>query len=189
MNEKRVYTYSWYFVAFVTLASWALLLWDFTHQGVPSHHFMANKEYPAISNWWGGLTVPLLAAFLVYRINSRLFKDVQEAQRKKEWLRIQTGFFLALLFALSLSVFFTLNYSDVPMYMLLSLPIAALFTPIYRAERLLGFVLGMVYTFGGVLPLLIGTVFSLVGFLLYKGVRPAIRYGVEKIGSLIISKP
>lgn len=184
MNEKKIYTYSWYFVAFIALASWALLLWDFTHQGVPSHHLLANKEYPAISNWWGGLTVPLLAAFLVYRINARLFTDVQEEQTLKEWLPVRTGFFLALLFGITLSVFFTLNYSDVPLYMLLFLLVAALFTPIYRAECLLGFVLGMVYTFGGVLPLLIGTVFSLVGFLLYKGVRPAVRYGIEKVGRL-----
>jgi hypothetical protein len=186
MKEKKVFTYSWYFLAFVTLGSWALLLWDFTHQGVPSHHLLANKEYPAISNWWGGLTVPLLAALLVYRIQSRFFTDTQEEQRVKVGQQMRMGFFLGLLFAIALSVFFTLNYTDVPMYMLLLLVVASLFTPIYRAECLLGFVLGMVYTFGGVLPLLIGAIFSLVGFFLYKGVRPAILYSIEKVHRLTV---
>lgn len=180
MNKKNFRTYSLYFVAAVTLAVWALLLWDFTHGGVPSHHILANENYPAISNWWGGLTVPLLCCLLVYRIYSRLFKNTAEENQDMQWRQIRNGFFIGLLFAVILSIFFSLNYADVPLYMLFVLLIASLFTPIYRAECFLGFVLGMVYTFGGVLPLLVGSVFSIIGILFYKGIRPIILYIIKK---------
>jgi hypothetical protein len=81
------------------------------------------------------------------------------------------GFAGALVFGIALSVFFTLNYSGIPANMLKALLIAALFFPIYRAECLLGFVLGMTFTFGAVLPMLIGSVLATLGAVLYLLVR------------------
>jgi hypothetical protein len=51
--------------------------------------------------------------------------------------------------------------------MLVGLLVFAFFFPIYRAECLLGFVLGMTYTFGGVLPIIIGTVLVLITGAIY----------------------
>ena len=52
-----------------------------------------------------------------------------------------------------------------------SIFIIALFFPIYRAECLLGFVMGMTFTFGAVLPTGIGSIFALIGAVLFLFVR------------------
>jgi len=82
------------------------------------------------------------------------------------------GFAGALLFGILLSTFYTLGYSDIPGLMVNSIFIIALFFPIYRAECLLGFVIGMTFTFGAVLPTGIGSIFALIGAVLYLLVRP-----------------
>jgi hypothetical protein len=76
------------------------------------------------------------------------------------------------LFGIALSTFYTLGYKDIPGYMVNSLFFIALFFPIYRAECLLGFVIGMTFTFGAVLPTGIGSIFALIGAVLYLLVRP-----------------
>jgi hypothetical protein len=47
----------------------------------------------------------------------------------------------------------------------------ALFAPIYRAEYVLVFVLGMTVTFGVLLPTAFGSIVALVAAVLYRGVR------------------
>ena len=46
--KKRIYC-----TILVTVFIWTLLLWDYFHGGVPSHHLLQNKDLPAFSNWWG----------------------------------------------------------------------------------------------------------------------------------------
>jgi hypothetical protein len=53
-----------------------------------------------------------------------------------------------------------------------SLPNIALFLLIYRSEYLLGFVLGMTYTFGAFLPAAIGLLVCLVSFVTYDFIGP-----------------
>jgi hypothetical protein len=55
----------------------------------------------------------------------------------------------------------------------------ALFYPIYRAECLLGFVLGMTFTFGAVLPTGIGSILASIGFLTFNLVEPAVRFAIR----------
>ena len=64
------------------------------------------------------------------------------------------------------------------MYVLIPL---ALIIPIYRAEFFLGFVIGMAYSFGVVLPTLIGIVLALSGALLYLYVRRGILFIFQQI--------
>jgi hypothetical protein len=62
--------------------------------------------------------------------------------------------------------------------------LVALFLPIYRAESVLGFVLGMTFAFGSVLPILFGSIVALLSALLYQYVRPVIvRLGQWVFGS------
>ena len=82
------------------------------------------------------------------------------------------GFAGALLFGVLLSTFYTLGFADIPGLMVNSIFIIALFFPIYRAECLLGFVIGMTFTFGAVLPTGIGSIFALIGAVLYLLARP-----------------
>ena len=182
MDEKAFFNIRLYFTGTVTFAIWGLLAWNHYHGGVPSHHILANKDLPEISNWWGGLLLPLLTWFLLYRIQKRVIRDINgNSETVKFPKHILYGFAGSLLFGVLLSIFFTLNYSDIPGYLLLGLiPLAMLF-PIYRAECLLGFVIGMTFTFGAVLPTGIGSILAIVCAILFLLVRPAILYIASRI--------
>ena len=86
MNEKMFYKTRLYVTAIVTIAIWTLLAWNYYHGGVPSHHILAKKDLPSISNWWGGLLLPLLTWWLLYRIQKRVvdnknaYSDMQQPQ-------------------------------------------------------------------------------------------------------------
>lgn len=166
-----------YCTAIVTFAVWTLLAWNHFHGGVPSHHILANKDLLAISNWWGGLVLPLLTWFLLYRLHKRIIRSNtlhSETATYPNHIHIRHGFFGALLFGILLSVFFTFGYSDLSGYMVLGLFPLALLLPMYRAECLLGFVIGMTFTFGGVLPTVVGSIFASISAILYRLVRPGI---------------
>lgn len=177
MNEAVLFKTRIYFSGIVTCAIWTLLAWNHYHGGVPSHHILANKDLPEISNWWGGLLLPLLTWFLLYRIQKRIIRHNEEnAETSTYYNHILYRFAGSLLFGVLLSVFFTFGYSDVTGYMILGLFPLAMFFPIYRAECLLGFVMGMTFTFGAVLPTGIGCIFASVSAILYLLVRPGIVY-------------
>jgi hypothetical protein len=178
----------------VTIAIWSLLIWNHYHGGVPSHHILARKDLPEISNWWGGLLLPLLTWLLLYRIQKRLLLNSvdKSATLMLPVNNILFGFAGALLFGILLAAFFTFGYADIPGYMLIGLLLLALFFPIYRAECLLGFVIGMTFTFGAVLPTGVGSLLALTGAVLYLAVRPVILYvtsGMVRILSSNKHKP
>jgi prepilin signal peptidase PulO-like enzyme (type II secretory pathway) len=95
----------------------------------------------------GGILIPLLTWFLLYRIQKRIRNN---STVSKFPVNILYAFIAALSFGLLLSVFFTLGYSEIPFYMIVSLLVLAIFLPIYKAECFLGFVLGMTFTLVGV---------------------------------------
>ena len=175
--KKRIYC-----TILVTVFIWALLLWDYFHGGVPSHHLLQNKDLPSFSNWWGGILLPLLTWFLLYRSQVRLAKEASSSVVPSSFVAYFVG---ALLFGMVLSVFFTLGNQDVPFYMLVGLLVLAFFLPIYRAECFLGFALGMTFTFGGVLPILIGTILVLLCSVLYLALRPMVLFVYTKIANLL----
>jgi hypothetical protein len=181
MDEKYFFRTRIYFTATVSIAVWLLLVWDHYHGGVPSHHILARKDLPAISNWWGGLLLPLLTWFLLYRIQKRLMRNnIEKSNVPKLPVNIFYGFIGALFFGIVLSGFFTFGYTDIPGYMLIGLFVLALFVPVYRAECLLGFVIGMTFTFGAVLPTGVGSILVLIGALLFLYVRKGIVYVVSR---------
>lgn len=171
MSEKVFFRTRLYFTGFATLAIAALLTWNYFNGGVPSHHVLADESLPLISNWWGALLIPLLTWFLTYRIQMRVY-HARTPEPSKQLNQALFGFVAALIFGALLAAFFTLGLPDLPGYMLLGLLPFALFLPIYRAECLLGFVFGMTYTFGAVLPSAVGTILSLIGAAIYLLIRP-----------------
>ncbi|MGO4905855.1 hypothetical protein [Flavobacterium sp. W20_MBD1_R3] len=181
MDEKMFFKIRIYFTGIVTIAIWTLLAWNYYHGGVPSHHILNDKDLPEISNWWGGLLLPFLTWFLLYRIQKRIVRHnngrSETSNYQKHTLYRFTG---SLLFGVLLSVFFTFGYSDLSGYMILGLLPLALYFPIFRAECLLGFVIGMTFTFGAVLPTGIGSILTLVSAILYILVRPGILYIASK---------
>ncbi|MGB5190858.1 hypothetical protein [Robiginitalea sp.] len=145
------------------------VLWEYFHGGVTSHHLLASEEMPAISNWWGLLSVPVLTWITLTRIEVR--RKNSSLQAGEFSAQVFRGFFGGLLYGLFLAMLWEFGKADYMPYVLLLPLVLALVFPVYRAECLLGFVLGMTHTFGGVLPFLIAPLLLLGGLIIYKGVR------------------
>ena len=187
MIEKVFYKRRLYFIGLVTVGIWSLLIWNHHHDGVPSHHILQREDLPKISNWWGGFLLPLLTLFLTYRIQIRLIRDNDnKLGTLKFHKKYIYRFLFALLFGILLSVLFAQGYSNLSGYMMYGLFLLALFFPIYRAEYFLGFVIGMTYTFGAVLPTGVGAILALIGALLYLYVRTGIIFIARKTILLIL---
>jgi hypothetical protein len=142
-----------------------LLAWQHVNGGVPAHHLLADPSRPALSNWWGLLTLPLLAWFLLGRIDARRVADPAAVPR------MQLAFGGALLYGAALATLFTASHASVTDSMALAIFVLALFLPVYRAEYVLGFVIGMTWSFGAILPMIAAAVFAAAGAVIHLGVR------------------
>jgi hypothetical protein len=79
-----------------------------------------------------------------------------------------------------MSLLWELRFEEVLSYLIYLPFLAALFVPVYRPEYLLGFVIGMAYTFGGVLPILIGFVLAAVCLVIHKAIRGGVLWLLRK---------
>jgi uncharacterized protein YacL len=165
----------------VTILIFGLLLWGHFHGGVPAHHILNQKDLPEISNWWGGLLLPILTWFLFGRIETRLSQNKSLLETaKSQNFKVLGLFILGLIFGLVIAVSFTNDYNlflDNVLYIFL---ILSLIVPIYYPEFILGFILGMTYTFGAILPTIFILIIAGLGFLVYKCFRLLI-FGVTKV--------
>jgi hypothetical protein len=182
MKEKTLFKIRVYITSVVTISIWLLLVWNYYHEGIPKHHILADETLPEISNAWGAILLPILTWFLLYRTHKRITRSTtQYIETSKHFTAVVYGLVGAMLFGILLSVFFMLGYSDIPSNMLLGLLLFSFFFPIYRAECILGFVVGMTFTFGAVLPTGIGSILALIGAFLYLIVRPIILYAAMRV--------
>jgi hypothetical protein len=130
---------------------------------------------PAISNWWSGLFLPVLTWFLLTRTEKRLLKHASEAPETSKHTRSVLWIFLtALAVGISLSISFTYDYKPFLDNVLYILLVLSFIIPIYYAEFILGFILGMTYTFGAILPTAFILVMAVIGILNYRFIRPAV---------------
>ena len=186
MTAKMFFKRRLYFTGIITVGIWSLLLWDHYHGGVPGHHLLQQEDLPVISNWWGGLLLPLLTLYLTYRIQIRLIRNNDNKSNQiKLPIKYSYRFLFALSFGIILSVLFTQGYSNLSGYMMYGLFLLALIFPIYHAECFLGFIIGMTFTIGAVLPTGVGIIFALIGAILYLYVRTGIIFIVRKIIPLL----
>jgi len=135
--------------------------------GVQSHHVLNRPDLPAISNWLGLITLPLLGIGLGLRIRSQS-ATASRAGIPAAMLRALFG---SLLYGAVLATSFEFGVSMVTSAAFFGLFLWALVLPIYRAEYMLGFVAGMTFTFGGVLPFLIASVFAAISFIVRSLIR------------------
>jgi hypothetical protein len=166
-----------YFIGIISVFIWGLLAWNYFHGGVPSHHILNKKNLPEISNWWGGIWLPVFAWIVMFRIQKRenlTIKNVSDFP-----LKIIYGFVGSLIIGISIATLFLLEFNEFLGYFLPSILIIALFYPIYYSECFLGFVLGMTYTFGAILPTGIGSILAILAFLIYQLIRPAGLYAMR----------
>lgn len=165
----------------VTVFILALLFWEHFHGGVASHHILHQQNLPAISNWWSGLLLPILTWLLLSGIERRIGK--QSSQIKQTSIiktNILSLFLLGLVFGILISISFTNGYNlflDNVLYIMLAL---SLIIPIYYSEFILGFILGMTYTFGAILPTAFILILAGIGILIYKLIRPLIMKVIMK---------
>lgn len=161
------------FVAALTVAYLSLLAWQHFNGGVPGHSFLARDDMPVISNWWGVLAVPLITTLLTGRIQARLKLIGTDHSASDAALRAMSlAFGGALLYGAVMALMFASDRSEVTSLLFQALPVVGFILPVYRAEYVLGFVLGLTYTFGPVLPLVIATGVALVSALLHAVLRP-----------------
>ena len=152
-----------------------LLLWQYFHGEVPSHHILDREDLPEISNWWGGLLLPILTWLLLSKIENRISKqDSLTQQTKDQNIKILGLFLLGLIFGIVLATSFMNDYKPFLNNVLYIFLVLSLIVPIYYSEFILGFVLGMTYTFGAILPTIFILIIAVFGFLIYRFIRPLI---------------
>ena len=140
------------------------------------HHVFNQENLPGFSNWWGLGLIPSLTWFLLYRIKKRVSLKLETQDVTINYSTLISAFLGSLFMGILISVLFTLGFEDLLGYIMLDLLLVGIFLPTYRSEYLLGFIIGMTYTFGGILPVLIGSVLVLAGFLMHCLIRPVIVY-------------
>ena len=123
------------------LAAAAHLGWEHAHGGIRSHHLLNRADLPTISNAWGLLVLPV----------------ARRAMAAPSAARTALAAFLGALAAgAALSVAFVAGSESAAGAVFLGVLLTGLVLPTYRAEYLFGFVLGMTFVFGSILPALFG---------------------------------
>ncbi|ALO44879.1 hypothetical protein [Pseudohongiella spirulinae] len=153
-------------VAVILLAAGHLGFEHFTG-GVRSHNLLNDPDLPAISNWLGLITLPAIAVILGLRV--RTYPAPAPAPAPARLLGLPRPMLVALVGALfygaAMATSFWLGAENITFGALVGLFVCALVFPVYRAEYILGFVVGMTATFGGVLPLIVALVVAVISFL------------------------
>ncbi|MBF2707183.1 hypothetical protein [Flavobacterium soyangense] len=172
-----------YIVGIVTFLIFGFLFWEHFHGGVTCHYILNQQDLPSISNWWSGLLLPILTWFLLSRIEKRLDKQfLQTKQTNNPISNVFWSFLTGLVFGILLSTSFTSEYKlfldNVP-YILIVL---SFIIPIFYSEFILGFILGMTYTFGAILPMIFILIIASLGFIIYRFIRPLVMRTTKVFG-------
>jgi hypothetical protein len=130
--------------------------------GVRSHHLLNHTNLPAISNWFELITLPFLGVVLA--------KKVHAHPTSKRWAIIPVPMLIALLSAFIygaiLIASFLIGAEHITSIAFLGLFVCGVVFPVYRVEYILGFVAGMTFIIGGVLPFLFAIIFAAGSFVL-----------------------
>lgn len=151
-----------------TLIMLGLLLLEHSRGGVNSYHPLGNEDLPKISNWLSLLMIPVFSWLTLSSLQkrNRIENNTQKPISKSQFY----AFIGAVLFGVLTTIEF---YSElgISKHLLFFTIVLAFFVPIYRAEYYFGYVLGMIYGFGGVLPILFGGTFIIIYLIEYKLIR------------------
>ncbi len=166
--------FRWLLTLFVAAFELAHLAWQWAHGGIVSHHLLADPALPSVSNGWGLLALPALA----WLLSGRFLRRAGTGPARRAVLTAALGAAAA---GLVLSLAFSLGSSDHAALVLAAILLGAIALPVYRAEYLLGFVMGMAWTFGPILPVLIGTVIALVSLTVRRAAWPAMKWAAGRV--------
>ncbi|MEO7041247.1 MAG: hypothetical protein ABI035_03195 [Gemmatimonadaceae bacterium] len=152
----------------------AILAHEQFNGGVRSHHLLDRRDLPSISNWFGLVVLPLLGWLLDVRLRNRKTSVAKPGSP----IGIGIGLVGALLYGAALAASFQLGASGMTSGLFFGLFLLAAVLPIYRTEYIFGFVVGMTFTFGAVLPVLVAFVLSAISALFhfaFRAVKSAMR--------------
>lgn len=188
MDARGFSRLRWPLTLAVALCYTSLLVWQQLNAGVPGHSFLAREDMPAISNWWGTLVLPALTFLTAERLRARLEKGGRDpgvgAHHTGANLGVAAAAFGgALLFGAALAVSFATGHANISALLFQSLLVIGLLLPIYRAEYVLGFVLGMTLTFGAVLPTFVATVMATLSRVLHLTVRRGFSWLMARVAN------
>ena len=161
-------------VALGTATALMQLFWEHTHGGILRHHLLNDPSLPAISNVWALLVMPLLGALAGRAVTRRTRK------RPGALIPAIAGFLGAVLGGVALSVAFVTSGEAAATQVMMALLVAAVLFPAYRAEYLFGFVMGMTFVFGPVLPALVACVPMLIAVISRLVVWPAVTWALRR---------
>ena len=159
--------------ALALLIESAHLTWEALHGGIRTHHVMQRADLPGLHNAWGLLVLPLLACWAASRVQWR-------GASRAQWV---AGLALAMLLGGALSVGFHLGAESFTAGVFFTTLALAVVLPGYRAECLLGWVLGMSWTFGALLPSFIGVIIVGLSALVHLVAWPGLKRLWPKRGS------
>ena len=177
-------------VGVVTFLIFSFLIWEHFHGGVTSHHLLHQQDLPSISNWWSGILLPILTWFLLSRIEKRLDKNISQTKQTNN--AVSTVFWLfitGLVFGILLSTSFTNEYKPFLDNVLYVIIILSFIIPVYYSEFILGFILGMTYTFGAVIPTVFILTVAVIGLVVYRIIRPIVLSLTTRLGNSFTKSP
>lgn len=145
-----------------TVAFALILLKEHLTDGIATHYLLHDKDLPGFSNWWGLITIPAITWLALILIEKNSHKD----SSKNTELR----FLAAFLFGISMCFAWFFDLETLMSYSMIGIIVLSVFIKMNRPELFLGYVLGMMYTFGAVLPIIIATVLVII-FTLTNAIR------------------
>ena len=175
MNDQRRYRFRLYVTVLAALAALLHLAWEHFHGGIKSHHLLNRADLFAVSNWWEILLLPALGWFFSGSALQRV--DV----RPHALAKVMAAFVGSLLLGASLSAAFSAGQEATSAFLFLAIFASGLVLSIYRAEYVFGFVLGMTFVFGAVLPTMVASVAAMISAAFHFFARPAFVRAVAKV--------
>ncbi len=135
---------------------------EYFNGGVRTHHFLARADLPGFSNWLALLVLPLLGLVLAVRAKA------EPGGRASSILSptLAAGTAGSLAYGAALAASFHFGLEQISLVLFLGLFLSAIAFPVYRAEYIFGFVVGMTIVFGSVIPLAFALFLAAVSFVL-----------------------
>ena len=152
------------FVPLLPIAAFAFAAafvgFEYFNGGVKTHHFLGRADLPGFSNWLALLILPLLGTALALRAKSHQGGGASNMLSP----RLATGAAGSLACGAALAASFHFGLEQLSLGLFLGLFVCSVALPVYRAEYIFGFVMGMTITFGSVIPLAFALVFATVSY-------------------------
>jgi len=189
MNGSRSLSWRFAALAMVLVLEVFHLLWEYFHGGVASHHLLNQAAMPAISNYWGLILLPSLTWFVTGRVGHQLFREAQRGDTPAKTVKnVVIAFLAPMLVGGMLSLAFTHGFNDLASYIFIGMFVVGLLLPVFRVECILGFVLGMTFTFGAVLPLLVASAIAMISAIAHRAIYPVARWSWRRIAGFATQK-